>query len=58
MRLKQIAFRLTSADLAILEAAQKRFGAATRIETLRFLLREWSGAAAALVEHEKLQRWK
>jgi len=39
---KQITFRLTDNDLAVLDAAQARAGLLTRSETFRMVLRQYA----------------
>ena len=46
--MKQTAFRLTDEDLAIIDTAKEYLGYADRTETVRYLLRQWVGAAAVL----------
>ncbi len=48
VNLRQLSFRLTPEDIAILDEAQRRYGLGTRTEALRYLLRQWEGAAEVL----------
>ncbi len=48
MALRQISFRLTVEDIAILDEAHRRYGLASRTEALRYLLRKWEGSAEVL----------
>ncbi len=56
VRLTQTAFRLTDSDLAILDAAQSKIGLSTRVETLRFILRQWAESSGVEVPGEQRPR--
>jgi len=53
-----VTFRLTDADIAILDEAEAVYGLATRTEALRYLLRAWDGSSAVLAKMRKKKTTK
>lgn len=54
--LKPTSFRLTEEDIAILDAAQEHFGLLSRVDALRFLIRQWPESVEVLKGFRKRNR--
>jgi len=55
---RQIGFRLTAADIAIMDAAKEQFGLPSRVEALRYLIRSWDGSIEVLERMAATRRKK